>query len=141
MLCFILIHISFDTHDNGGVVAGFELGGGVIDLHTIDAPNEPFFNMKLSLGGNTESTGKESLIYYGSRTDFTGFDDDTRDVPGAIRIAFDQGKQIMDGQKDQVLAALSGVRPIQDAQANPRPAATNLHMHPAAQPVQRDASL
>ncbi|MBJ7512157.1 TonB-dependent receptor [Brevundimonas sp.] len=71
-----------------------EFGGGVIDLHTIDAPNEPFFNMKLSLGGNTESTGKESLIYYGSRTDFTGFDDDTRDVPGAIRIAFDQGKQI-----------------------------------------------
>ena len=56
-------------------------------------------------------------------------------------IVIDQGKQIMDGQKDQVLAALSGVRPIQDAQANPRPAATNLHMHPAAQPVQRDASL
>ena len=71
-----------------------EFGGGVIDLHTIDAPNEPFFNMKLSLGGNTESTGKENLIYYGSRTDFTGFDDDTREVPGAIAIAFDQGKQI-----------------------------------------------
>ncbi|KAK0349684.1 hypothetical protein LTR94_032085, partial [Friedmanniomyces endolithicus] len=33
-----------------------EFGGGVIDLNTIDAPNEPFFNMSLSLGGNTETT-------------------------------------------------------------------------------------
>ncbi|MEN5363127.1 TonB-dependent receptor domain-containing protein [Brevundimonas intermedia] len=71
-----------------------EFGGGVIDLRTIDAPTEPFFNMKLSLAGNTESTGKDNLIYYGSRTDFTGFDDDTREVPGAIGIAFSQGKQI-----------------------------------------------
>ena len=71
-----------------------EFGGGVIDLHTIDAPADPFFNMKLSIGGNTESTGKENLIYYGSRTDFTGFDDDTREVPGLIGIAFDTGKQI-----------------------------------------------
>lgn len=71
-----------------------EFGGGVIDLHTIDAPADPFFTMKLSLGGNTESTGKENLIYYGSRTDFTGFDDDTREVPGQIAIAFDTGLQI-----------------------------------------------
>lgn len=71
-----------------------EFGGGVIDLHTIDAPADPFFTMKLSLGGNTESTGQENLIYYGSRTDFTGFDDDTREVPGLIGIAFDSGQQI-----------------------------------------------
>jgi len=71
-----------------------EFGGGVIDLHTIDAPAEPFFTMKASIGGNTESTGKEHLIYFGSRTDFTGFDDDTREVPGLIDIAFKNGQQI-----------------------------------------------
>ena len=71
-----------------------EFGGGVIDLHTVDAPADPFFTMKLSLGGNTESTGQENLIYYGSRTDFTGFDDDTREVPGLISIAFASGQQI-----------------------------------------------
>ncbi|MGZ9098548.1 MAG: TonB-dependent receptor plug domain-containing protein, partial [Brevundimonas sp.] len=59
-----------------------EFGGGVIDLRTIDAPNDPFFSMSTSIGGNTETTGEDSLIYYGSRTDFTGFDDGTRDVPG-----------------------------------------------------------
>jgi outer membrane receptor protein involved in Fe transport len=71
-----------------------EFGGGVIDLHTVYAPADPFFTMKLSLGGNTESTGQENLIYYGSRTDFTGFDDDTREVPGLIGIAFASGQQI-----------------------------------------------
>ena len=71
-----------------------EFGGGVIDLHTIDAPAEPFFSMKASIGGNTETTGKENLVYFGSRTDFTGFDDDTREVPGLIGIAFASGQQI-----------------------------------------------
>ena len=71
-----------------------EFGGGVIDLRTIDAPRDPFFNVSASVGGNTETTNEESLIYYGSRTDFTGFDDGTRDVPGDIDLAFRTGKQI-----------------------------------------------
>lgn len=68
-----------------------EFGGGVIDLRTVDAPNDPFFSMSASVGGNTETTGDESLIYFGSRTDFTGFDDGTRDVPGPLALAFGQG--------------------------------------------------
>lgn len=71
-----------------------EFGGGVIDLRTIGAPNEPFFSMSSSVGGNTETTGSEGLLYFGSRTDFTGFDDGTRDVPGLIQLAFDAGQQI-----------------------------------------------
>jgi len=71
-----------------------EFGGGVIDLHTIDAPSEPFFSMKASVGANTESTGKKGLVYYGSDTDWTGFDDGTRDVPGPLALAFASGKQI-----------------------------------------------
>ena len=71
-----------------------EFGGGVIDLRTVDAPNDPFFSMSASTGGNTETTGEEGLIYFGSRTDFTGFDDGTRDIPGPIALAFDSGLQI-----------------------------------------------
>lgn len=71
-----------------------EFGGGVIDLRTVDAPRDPFFSVAASIGGNTETTNEESLIYYGSRTDFTGFDDGTRDVPGAIALAFASGQQI-----------------------------------------------
>ena len=71
-----------------------EFGGGVIDLRTVDAPNDPFFSMSASVGGNTETTGEESLIYFGSRTDFTGFDDGTRDVPGQLALAFARGRPV-----------------------------------------------
>lgn len=71
-----------------------EFGGGVIDLRTVDAPNEPFFSMSASMSGNTESTGQDGLIYFGSRTDFTSFDDGTRDVPDPIAAAFATGEQI-----------------------------------------------
>ena len=71
-----------------------EFGGGLIDLQTISTPSEPFFTLKAGLGANTETTAQDSLIYFGSRTDFTGFDDDTRDIPGSIALAFGSGKRI-----------------------------------------------
>jgi len=77
-----------------------EFGGGVIDLRTVNAPNEPFFSMSASVGGNTETTGDEGLIYFGSRTDFTGFDDGTRDIPGPLAIAFGRGVPINSGTVD-----------------------------------------
>lgn len=48
-------------------------------------------------------------------------------------VVVDAGRVVMDGPKDQVLAALQG-RPAPAPQGN-------VHMHPAAQPVQREASL
>ena len=71
-----------------------EFGGGVIDLRTIGAPSEPFFSFSSSIGANSETTGRDGLIYFGSRTDFTGFDDGTRNLPGAIKLAFGSGQQI-----------------------------------------------
>jgi len=47
-------------------------------------------------------------------------------------VVVDNGRVVLDGPKDQVLEALSGGRPA---------AQTNLHMHPSAQPVQREAAL
>ncbi len=74
-----------------------EFGGGVIDLRTIDAPNEPFFSFSTSVGANTETTGKEGLIYFGGRTDFLGFDDGARDVPGPLGLAFATGNRVTTG--------------------------------------------
>lgn len=74
-----------------------EFGGGVIDLTTISAPSKPFFNFKSSLGVNSETTAREGLVYFGSRTDFTGFDDGTRDVPGPLRLAFQSGRRVVAG--------------------------------------------
>ncbi|MEH6697614.1 MAG: TonB-dependent receptor [Brevundimonas sp.] len=74
-----------------------EFGGGVIDLQTITAPREAFLTVSASIGGNTETTGREGLIYYGSRTDFTGFDDGTRDVPGLLADALATGNRVATG--------------------------------------------
>jgi len=56
----------------------------------------------------------------------------------------DAGRLVMDGPKAQVLAALSGQRPAtppQAAGAAPAAAPSNLHMHPTARPVEREASV
>lgn len=74
-----------------------EFGGGVINLRTIITPAEPFFTMSLGVGGDSETTLQEGLIYYGSRTDFTGFDDGTRDMPNELREAIATGNRVVVG--------------------------------------------
>jgi ATP-binding cassette subfamily C protein LapB len=49
----------------------------------------------------------------------------------------DGGRVVMDGPRDQVLAALSGVRPAAPGASG----GEGVHMHPSAQPVQRSASV
>ena len=55
-------------------------------------------------------------------------------------VVVDDGRVVMDGPKAQVLAALSGARPAAPPQQAPT-AASNLHMHPSAQPVEREATV
>jgi len=50
----------------------------------------------------------------------------------------DGGRIVLDGPKDQVLAALSGSRPAAPPQAS---APSNLHMHPTARPMEREAAV
>ncbi len=52
-------------------------------------------------------------------------------------VVVDAGRVVMDGPKEQVLAALSGAKPS----APPAGAPTNVHLHPSSQPVQREASV
>lgn len=74
-----------------------EFGGGVIDLQTVSIPDEPFFEVELGTGGNTETTFNRGLTYYGSDTDFLGYDDGTRKKPAALREAIATGKRINSG--------------------------------------------
>jgi ATP-binding cassette subfamily C protein LapB len=52
-------------------------------------------------------------------------------------VVVDAGRVVMDGPKEQVLAALSGAKPS----APPAGAPSNVHLHPSSQPVQREASV
>jgi ATP-binding cassette subfamily C protein LapB len=59
-------------------------------------------------------------------------------------VVIDNGRLVMDGPKAQVLAALAGVKPAPPPAATAQPVAappSNVHMHPSAQPVQREAAL
>ncbi len=62
-----------------------EFGGGVIDLQTVGAPDESFVKVGVGLGGDTETTGNRNLTYYGSKTDWLGFDDGARKLPVGVR--------------------------------------------------------
>ncbi len=59
-------------------------------------------------------------------------------------VVVDSGRVVMDGPKAAVLAALSGAKPAAAPGAGAPGAVaapSNLHMHPSAQPVQREASV
>ncbi|WP_077037406.1 type I secretion system permease/ATPase [Pelomonas sp. KK5] len=58
-------------------------------------------------------------------------------------VVVDAGRLVMDGPRDQVLAALSGVRPSVPPEAQQQQAAAQagVRMHPSAQPVQRSPSV
>lgn len=71
-----------------------EFGGGVINLTTRTAPKEPFMSFGVTGGYDSETTARLGYTYYGSDTDWTGFDDGSRDMPAALQSAIDTGKPI-----------------------------------------------
>jgi outer membrane receptor protein involved in Fe transport len=75
-----------------------EFGGGLIDLQTTAVPDAPFLTAAFSFGGNSETSFEDGLTHYGSDTDWSGFDDGTRDLPGPIRDAIATGKRIDSSQ-------------------------------------------
>jgi TonB-dependent receptor len=74
-----------------------EFGGGVINLTTTSAAREPFFSIGASVSGDTETTGKLGYTYYGSRTDWLGFDNGDRAINGVFGEAFRSNRVIGEG--------------------------------------------
>ncbi|MEQ8311531.1 MAG: TonB-dependent receptor [Sphingopyxis sp.] len=74
-----------------------EFGGGVINLTTKATPRETFLTFSGGIGWDSETTNELGYTYYGSDSDWTGFDDGTRDVPPLLKAALKSGKPILDG--------------------------------------------
>jgi len=73
-----------------------EFGGGVINLTTRAVPEESFLTISGGISGDTQSTGHAGYSYYGSDTDWTGFDDGARDTPRALQEFFDSKQPLSD---------------------------------------------
>ncbi|HLM53159.1 MAG TPA: TonB-dependent receptor [Pseudoxanthomonas sp.] len=71
-----------------------EFGGGVIDLQTIVTPDEPFLTLNIGTGGNSETTFRDGLTYYGSDSDWWGFDDRNRKTPSELGAALATGRRV-----------------------------------------------
>ncbi len=74
-----------------------EFGGGVINLTTRAAPDEPFFDIGFSIGGDSETTAELGYTYFGGETDWSGFDDGTRDIPRPLAAAIGTGNRVIEG--------------------------------------------
>lgn len=74
-----------------------EYGGGVINLTTKTAPKKPFLTISSSIGANSVTTGQLGYTYFGSSSDWTGFDNGARDTPPALANFLASGQRISQG--------------------------------------------
>lgn len=82
-----------------------EFGGGVINLTTTAVPKESFLTISGGVSGDTETTSHFGYSYFGASSDWTGFDNGSRNVPPALAGFFASGKRISDtGVDDQAIA-------------------------------------
>jgi outer membrane receptor protein involved in Fe transport len=72
-----------------------EFGGGVINLTTRAVPEETFLTVSGGVSGDTLTTFQNGYSYYGSSSDWTGFDNGTRSLPSVLRNYLDSS--ITDG--------------------------------------------
>lgn len=77
-----------------------EFGGGVINLTTKAIPKETSLTLSGSIAGDSETTGQLGYTYYGSKSDWTGFDNGQRDFAPALTNYLNSAKRISDGNVD-----------------------------------------
>lgn len=75
-----------------------EFGGGVINLTTRSAPEDGFLDVGVSVGGDSITTFELGYTYFGSPTDWTGFDSGRRSVPGPLAAAIGSGNRLVIGE-------------------------------------------
>ncbi|WP_420145661.1 TonB-dependent receptor domain-containing protein [Sphingobium sp.] len=68
-----------------------EFGGGVINLTTKAIPTESYLEIGVGSSANTETSGQMGYTSYGAKSDWTGFDDGSRDVPPLLQEAIKSG--------------------------------------------------
>lgn len=65
--------------------------GGSIRMRTKDLPDDDSSKLSVSLGYNSQVTGKDVISYDGGGTDFIGMDDGTRKEPSSVNSATNGG--------------------------------------------------
>ncbi len=61
-----------------------EFAGGLVQINTKDVPARNFLSLGISFGFNTQSVFKDFLSNKRNRTDWMGFDNGNRDLPGGF---------------------------------------------------------
>ena len=113
-----------------------EFGGGVINLTTRTAPDDPFLTVGAGISGDTNTTNKYGLTYYGSRTDWLGFDNGARQPgPNAAPIVTTAAPLPIGTASTAIARELvtpePGRGPIDPAHAAElQPRAVGWHLHP-----------
>jgi hypothetical protein len=87
-----------------------EFGGGVINLTTKAVPKEPFLTISGGISADSETTNQLGYSYYGSKSDWSGFDNGSRDIPPALQTFLDSGDRLSSGNVDSSIIAGQLVR-------------------------------
>ena len=82
-----------------------EFGGGVINLTTKATPRDAFLTLGVGVSGDSITTGQPGLTYYGSSSDWTGYDNGNRDFAPALQAFLDSGERISSGNVDTTAIA------------------------------------
>lgn len=77
-----------------------EFGGGVVNLTTRSIPQDGFISLSASVSADTETTNQLGYTYYGSKTDWTGYDNGNRDIPSELASFLASGQRISSGNVD-----------------------------------------
>ena len=78
-----------------------EFGGGVINLTTLSVPDEPFLKVSAGISGDEQTTFSDGYLYYGSDTDWFGFDDGSRDPTSTLGSFLNGSARINDPAVDR----------------------------------------
>lgn len=94
-----------------------EWAGGLIQVNTKDVPTKNYLNIQIGTGFNTNTIGKDFYNYKGSSTDFLGFDNGFRALPGSFpnKSTFEN---LSNGQKAALGASLKNVWTADKNQSN-----------------------
>jgi len=63
-----------------------DFSGGVVDIRTKTTPDENHFTVKVTMGGNSETTGGDGIYYRGGTNDNWGWDDGNRKIPRNVQM-------------------------------------------------------
>ncbi|PZQ56386.1 MAG: TonB-dependent receptor [Phenylobacterium zucineum] len=77
-----------------------EFGGGVVNLTTRSIPQDGFLTIGGSISGDTATTNRLGYTYYGSKTDWSGYDNGNRDIAPALKAFLASGQRISSGNVD-----------------------------------------